>query len=39
MRGRSGYFWPGLLILIGVFALLVNAGLLPTDRLYRLVDL
>jgi len=39
MRGRSGYFWPGLLILIGVFALLVNAGMLPTDRLYRLVDL
>lgn len=38
MRYRS-FFWPGVLILIGVFALLVNAGLLPTDRLYRLVDL
>lgn len=33
------FFWPGVLILIGVFALLVNAGLLPTDRLYRVVDL
>src|SRR6266581_8120781 len=37
-RYRS-FFWPGMLILVGVFALLVNAGLLPTDRLYRLVDL
>ena len=38
MRYRT-FFWPGILILIGVFALLINAGLLPTDRLYRLVDL
>jgi hypothetical protein len=37
-RYRS-FFWPGLLILVGVFALLINAGLLPTDRLYRLADL
>jgi hypothetical protein len=37
-RYRS-FFWPGVLILVGVFALLINAGLVPTDRLYRLVDL
>lgn len=37
-RYRS-FFWPGVLILVGVFALLINAGLVPTDRLYRLADL
>jgi hypothetical protein len=38
MRYRS-FFWPGVLILVGVVALLVNAGVIPTDRLYRVVDL
>jgi hypothetical protein len=35
----STFIWPGILILIGVFALLVNTNLIPTDRLYRLFDL
>lgn len=40
MRNRyRGFFWPGVLILVGVIALLINAGLVPTDRLYRLADL
>ncbi len=40
MPGRYRSFaWPGVLIVVGVFALLINAGLVPTDRLYRLVDL
>lgn len=30
---------PALLIAIGVLALLVNVGAIPTDRLYRLADL
>jgi hypothetical protein len=30
---------PALLILIGLLALLVNLGFIPTDRLYRLADL
>jgi hypothetical protein len=38
MRSRS-FFWPALLILIGVIALLVNAGAISSDRLYRLADL
>ncbi|HEV2034376.1 MAG TPA: DUF5668 domain-containing protein [Candidatus Dormibacteraeota bacterium] len=38
MRNRS-FFWPAVLILIGVIALLVNAGAISTDRLYRLADL
>jgi hypothetical protein len=37
-RYRS-FFWPALLILIGIFALLVNSNLIPVDRLYRLGDL
>ncbi len=40
--GTGGYrslFWPAILILIGVFALLVNVGLVPVERLDRLVDL
>lgn len=37
-RYRS-YFWPALLILIGVIALLVNAGWISADRLSLLVDL
>lgn len=38
MRSRS-LFWPAILILIGVIALLVNAGAISSDRLYRLADL
>ena len=38
MRNR-GFFWPAILILIGVVALLVNAGAISPDRLYRLGDL
>jgi cell wall-active antibiotic response 4TMS protein YvqF len=38
MRSRS-YLWPAILILIGVIALLVNAGAISTDRIYRLADL
>src|ERR1700682_5638263 len=38
MRSRS-YFWPAILILIGVIALLVNAGAISADRIYRLADL
>ena len=34
-----GLFWPGLLILIGVLALLVNTNLISPERLYRLADL
>ena len=37
-RYRS-YFWPAVLILIGVIALLVNAGWISADRLYLLVNL
>lgn len=38
MRSRS-FLWPAVLILIGVIALLVNAGAISSDRLYRLADL
>ena len=38
MRNRS-LFWPAVLILIGVIALLINAGAVSADRLYRLGDL
>jgi hypothetical protein len=38
MRYR-GYFWPAVLILVGVFALLINARVIPVERLDRLVDL
>lgn len=37
-RYRS-VFWPAVLILIGVFALLVNSGVVPVERLDRLGDL
>jgi len=37
-RYRS-FFWPAVLILVGVFALLINAGTIPVERLDRLVDL
>src|SRR5258707_3233589 len=37
-RYRS-FFWPAALILVGVFALLVNSGLVAPERLDRLADL
>jgi hypothetical protein len=37
-RYRS-FFWPAVLILVGVFALLVNSGLVVPERLDRLADL
>jgi len=37
-RYRS-FFWPAVLILVGVFALLVNSGLVAPERLDRLADL
>lgn len=39
MRRYRSLFWPAVLILVGVFALLVNVGLVPVERLDRLVDL
>lgn len=38
MRNRN-FFWPAVLILIGVIALLINSGAVSADRLYRLGDL
>jgi hypothetical protein len=38
-RSYRSFFWPAVLILVGVFALLVNAGIVPIDRLDRLTDL
>jgi len=39
MRDYRSYFWPAILILIGVVALLVNAGVISTDRLGLLFDM
>jgi hypothetical protein len=39
VRRYRGFFWPAVLILVGVIALLANAGLISTDRLALLVDL
>lgn len=38
-RHYRGFFWPAVLILVGVVALLANAGLVSTDRLALLSDL
>ena len=38
-RSYRSFFWPLVLILVGVFALLVNAGVVSTDRLSLLGDL
>src|SRR5260370_39087310 len=38
-RRYRSLFWPAILILVGVFALLVNAGFVPVERLDRLADL
>ena len=37
--GYRSFFWPAVLILVGVFALLVNSGLVAPERLDRLADL
>jgi len=37
--GYRGLFWPAVLILFGILALLVNTNVIPADRLYRLADL
>jgi len=39
VRRYRSYFWPAVLILIGVVALLVNSGVISTDRLSLLYDL
>lgn len=38
-RHYRSFFWPALLILAGVIALMVNIGAIPSDRLYQLLDL
>jgi hypothetical protein len=38
-RHYRGLFWPAVLILVGVVALMANAGLISTDRLALLTDL
>jgi hypothetical protein len=37
-RYRS-FFWPALLVLVGIVALLVNTGQIPVERLGQLIDL
>jgi LiaI-LiaF-like transmembrane region len=39
LRGYRSFFWPAVLILVGVVALLVNTGRISVDRLYQLVYL
>lgn len=40
MRRRyRSFFWPVVLIAIGVIALLVDLNVISSDRLYRLADL
>ena len=39
MRQYRSFFWPGLLILIGVLALLANTNVISVERLDRLTDL
>jgi hypothetical protein len=39
VRNYRGVFWPAVLILVGVVALLANYGLISTDRLNLLVDM
>lgn len=38
-RRYRGFFWPAVLILVGVIALLANAGLISADRLALLSDM
>ena len=37
-RYRS-FFWPALLILAGIVALLVNVGQIPAERVFQVVNL
>lgn len=37
--GRRGLFLPAILVAVGLVALLVNAGLVPTEALARLADM
>jgi hypothetical protein len=39
VRRYRSYFWPAILILIGIVAVLVNSGVISTDRLNLLFDL
>ncbi len=39
MRRYRSFFWPGVLILIGVLALLTNLNVISPERLNRLADL
>ena len=39
MRNYRSVFWPAVLILVGVVALLANAGVISTDRLSLLIDM
>jgi Domain of unknown function (DUF5668) len=39
MRRYRSFFWPAVLVLIGILALLVNTGVVSTDRLSLLADL
>jgi hypothetical protein len=39
VRQYRGFFWPAVLILVGVIAFLANAGFISTDRLALLLDL
>ena len=38
-RHYRSFFWPVVLIVIGLFALLVDLNVISSDRLYRLADL
>lgn len=38
-RHYRSYFWPVVLIVIGIFVLLVELNVISADRLYRLADL
>ena len=38
-RHYRSFFWPVVLIVIGIFALLVDLNVVSADRLYRLADL
>ncbi len=38
-RHYRSFFWPVVLIVIGIFALLVDLNVISADRLYRLADL
>ncbi len=38
-RHYRSYFWPAVLIVIGLIALLVDLNVISADRLYRLADL